>query len=142
MSRGGVRIPGKGGEPAGDRGLLRHHRHPGRLRTRLGEDGGGWPGTFDDIAAARDALDGLDDALDLSRVQVGGHHGEVQDRYAQVTPKVTVPLLSIHGTADDVVPAKYTGDAVQVPGANHFDVIDPNHPSWGIVRDWLAERLG
>jgi acetyl esterase/lipase len=186
---------------------------------RLGEDGGGWPGTFDDVAEAMDKLDGLDDRLDLARVQVvghsaggqlaayvagrpgskvvnavslagvldlaaadadklgsvladptapepagappasnpefapaiaaeagdgiprwllGGHHDEVPDRYAQVTPQLTVPLLSIHGTADDVVAAKYSRPTVEVPGANHFDVINPNHPSWDIVRKWLA----
>ena len=192
---------------------------------RLGEDGGGWPGTFDDIAAAVDALDGLDPALDLSRVQVvghsaggqlaafaagrpdakvtvakavslagvldvvtadadrfgtvltdltapepvgappatrpelapviaehagdgivhyllGGHRDDVPERYATVTPPISVPLLSILGTADDVVPAKYTAhpaaEHVEAPGANHFDVIDPNHPSWDIVRKWMA----
>ena len=43
---------------------------------RLGEPGGGWPGTLDDVAAAVDHLaalaeDGL--ALDLDRVVVAGH---------------------------------------------------------------------
>jgi hypothetical protein len=28
-----------------------------------------------------------------------------------------------------------------VPGADHFDVIDPNHPSWDIVVDALATGL-
>jgi acetyl esterase/lipase len=40
---------------------------------RLGEPGGGWPGTFLDAAAAIDALDGMDPALDLDRVVVAGH---------------------------------------------------------------------
>jgi acetyl esterase/lipase len=191
---------------------------------RLGEDGGGWPGTFDDVAAAVDTLDGLDDRLDLAKVLVvghsaggqlakyvagrtdgkirfrgavsisgvldlvaadddrlgsvladpnapepagappaqapefapviaanagdgiprwllGGHHDEVPDRYAAVTRPVTAPLLTIHGTADDVVATKYAGDPVEIPGANHFDVIDPDHESWRVVRGWLADRL-
>ena len=43
---------------------------------RIGEPGGGWPGTFDDIAAGIDALAELVDngvALDLQRVIVVGH---------------------------------------------------------------------
>lgn len=39
---------------------------------RIG-DGGGWPETFADVAAAIDRLEGLHPALDLARVQVIGH---------------------------------------------------------------------
>jgi acetyl esterase/lipase len=41
---------------------------------RLGKDGGGWPMTFDDVAAAIDHLEQLaDDDLDLRRVTLVGH---------------------------------------------------------------------
>ncbi|MET7997144.1 alpha/beta fold hydrolase [Amycolatopsis sp. NPDC005232] len=40
---------------------------------RLGESGGGWPGTFTDFAAAVDAVATLDPALDVSRVVLVGH---------------------------------------------------------------------
>lgn len=41
---------------------------------RLGRDGGGWPQTFDDVAAAIDLLAELGDArLDLARVTLLGH---------------------------------------------------------------------
>jgi acetyl esterase/lipase len=41
---------------------------------RLGRDGGGWPMTFEDVAAAIDLLATLDDvALDLGRVTLVGH---------------------------------------------------------------------
>jgi acetyl esterase/lipase len=41
---------------------------------RLGRDGGGWPQTFDDVAAAIDLLASLDDGcLDLERVTLVGH---------------------------------------------------------------------
>jgi acetyl esterase/lipase len=41
---------------------------------RLGRDGGGWPMTFDDVAAAIDLLATLDDVpLDLGRVTLVGH---------------------------------------------------------------------
>jgi acetyl esterase/lipase len=40
---------------------------------RVGEPGGGWPGTMLDAAAAMDALEGMDPALDLDRVVIAGH---------------------------------------------------------------------
>ena len=41
---------------------------------RLGKEGGGWPQTFDDVAAATDHLAALDDpSLDLERVTMLGH---------------------------------------------------------------------
>jgi acetyl esterase/lipase len=39
---------------------------------RLGKDGGGWPQTFDDVAAGIDLLAGID-GLDLDRVTLVGH---------------------------------------------------------------------
>ena len=41
---------------------------------RLGREGGGWPQTFEDVAAATDHLAALDDpSLDLARVTMLGH---------------------------------------------------------------------
>ncbi len=40
---------------------------------RLGEDGGGWPGTFEDVAAAIDHLATLHAPLDLDSVSFLGH---------------------------------------------------------------------
>jgi len=43
---------------------------------RLGDDGGGWPGTFDDIAAAVDfvgSLAELESSIDVTRVILSGH---------------------------------------------------------------------
>jgi acetyl esterase/lipase len=48
---------------------------------RTGQEGGGWPGTFDDVAAAVDALprlvaaaaEGAADVVDVGRVVLGGH---------------------------------------------------------------------
>jgi len=39
---------------------------------RVGQEGGGWPGTFEDVAAAADALAGLE-GVDASRVITVGH---------------------------------------------------------------------
>lgn len=30
---------------------------------------------------------------------------------------------------------------VMSPGADHFDVIDPDGHAWGVTRAWLGERL-
>ncbi len=48
---------------------------------RLGEDGGGWPGSFQDVAKAADALHAVEkthSSLDLHRVFVGGHSSGAQ----------------------------------------------------------------
>ncbi|MCE7008827.1 alpha/beta hydrolase [Kibdelosporangium philippinense] len=86
---------------------------------------------------------------------LGGHSDSVPDRYAVTSPAELddsgVPLLVIHGTADDVVPPRYSRDYVaakgadakyvEIPGANHFDVINPATETWKIARPWLADRL-
>lgn len=66
-----------------------------------------------------------------------------------------VPVLAVHGAADDGVPAalsrsyleKATAKGVdvrlfEVPSAGHFDVIDPRQPSWANVRQWIADQVG
>ena len=189
---------------------------------RVGQRGGGWPGTLDDVAAAVDALadactlTGMDVPLDLSRVVVVGHSAgghlalwvaarpglpagvpgagprvtvaaavsqagvadlvagayehlgrdacrellggapdEVPDRYAAASPMALlplgVPLLAVHGDADDRVPihqsetfvaaARAAGDhaeLVALPGVDHFAVIDPDHRAWHVARDFVA----
>jgi acetyl esterase/lipase len=40
---------------------------------RTGQPGGGWPGTFDDVAAAVDRRPGLAEAVDPGRVVLAGH---------------------------------------------------------------------
>ena len=181
---------------------------------RVGQQGGGWPGTLEDVAAAvdaladLDALAGLDVPLDLERVVAVGHSAgghlalwlasrpglpagtpgaaprvtvaaavslagvadlvagadeglgrdacqellgggpdDVPDRYAMASPMARlplgVPLLAVHGDADDRVPisqsetfvaaAAAAGDRaelVALPGVDHFAVIDPADGSW------------
>lgn len=68
--------------------------------------------------------------------------------------KQTAQLL-VHGELDERVPvgqsvrygrrAAAAGDTVRVvrsPGADHLEVVDPRHPSWGTVIAHLAEHLG
>ncbi|MEV7992121.1 alpha/beta hydrolase [Streptomyces sp. NPDC086077] len=217
---------------------------------RIGEPGGGWPGTFDDVAAAVDAVADLDPAIDTRRVLVVGHsagghlatwvahraalpegvpgarpgikpigavslagvldlvdadevglgsvltdldaepprgappaaHPEVwpavaaeagdgvarlllgggvaehAERYAVASPVLLadggVPVLALHGMADEVIPPAYARTyaeaatakgadvtLVESPGADHFGVVDLDGHAWGVTRGWLAERL-
>jgi acetyl esterase/lipase len=217
---------------------------------RIGEPGGGWPGTFQDVADAIDAVADLDPALDTDRVTVVGHSAgghlavwtahraalpesapganpritpvgavslagildltagdatrmgselsdpdaepprgappaarpevrpavaadagegvvrlllggrstDVPGRYAAASPKelpdTGVPRLIVHGAADDVLPPansrSYADAAIangadvrylELPGADHFDVIDPDGAAWAAVLTWLDERL-
>jgi acetyl esterase/lipase len=162
---------------------------------RTGQEGGGWPGTFDDVAVALDAIPDLlapyateppvvlghsagghlalwaatrpdarmravvslagcadlilcstlglgDGATDLL---LGGSPDTVPDRYAYADPahlpRPSVPVMLLHGTADDRVPievsrsyAVRTGAPLwELPDTDHFALIDPLSPAWPIV---------
>ena len=185
---------------------------------RVGQDGGGWPGTLDDVAAAADALASME-AVDASRVVtvghsaggqlavwlaarhrlpagvpgavprirpcaavsqagvvdlargdadnlgggacaafLGGRAGEVPGRYAAASPAsllpLGVPVLLVHGDADEIVPrdqsrgfvlaARTAGDEadlVELAGADHFDVVEPTHRAWSVVTERLPRLL-
>ena len=178
---------------------------------RVGDAGGGWPGTLLDVALAADfvrelastysldmqrvipvghsagghlalwlaarhrlpadsplatetplALAGavsLAGAIDLEHVWqlnlgngaaaelLGGDYERVPERYAAASPAALLPLgvpqVLIHGSSDDRVPivvsqeyaqrAKEAGDTVtllELPGTDHFAVIDPRSTAW------------
>ena len=175
---------------------------------RVGEvSGGGWPATFEDVAAAIDALADVDAPLDLDRVVaighsagghlallaavrraprvslagvasqagvydlveadrldlgegataqfMGGHASEIPDLYAAASPMehlpVGVPLLLIHGDADQRVPvemarryaeaARAADDDVDLvirPGDDHFVHLDVSSGAWADVEEWLG----
>ena len=155
---------------------------------RVGEPGGGWPGTFDDVkqavsfarehaprfggdptrtvvlghsagghlalwvaAEVRDlaAVIGLAPVASLHQSLsdnavaglMAGASGEFPDRYAYADPArpTPVPRLLIHGVDDEIVPISlsrgYAAPArlVEIPGADHFAVIDPQHLVWPLV---------
>lgn len=154
---------------------------------------GGWPATFDDVAAGITAL--ADQPVDLGRLLIVGHSAgghlalwaasrgpaalvvslggvsdleeaaalglgdgaaqellggepdEVPERYAAASPPrllpLRAPLLLVHGDADQEVPvatarrfAARAADAgapcelLELPGVDHFAVIDPASPAW------------
>jgi acetyl esterase/lipase len=165
---------------------------------RVGEPGGGWPGTLEDVtrgvAFAREharefggdrartfvlghsagghlalwvagrfhdlkravglgAVANLELAFSLALSDcavaefLGGTPVEVPERYAEADPArpTPVPRVLIHGDADDIVPVELTrrfaapATRIEIPGADHFAVVDPQHPAWQFV---LAELKG
>jgi len=165
---------------------------------RIGESGGGWPGTMEDVLhaaryfssvgrrynldpthtvvaghsagaqlalwlAAQGALPflgatSLAGVCDLRRawelklsdsvvVQLlGGTPQQVPKHYALASPiellPIKVPQRLLHGTADAVVPlemserfarASKNANLIKLPGANHFDLIDPRTKYWPTV---------
>ncbi len=177
---------------------------------RVGQEGGGWPETLDDVAAAADALADIAEidqarivsvghsagghlalwlgarktgrarpraavslagVADLAQAHaddlgncavtdlIGGSPVDLPERYASASPAALVPLgisqLLVHGGNDDIVPpsqsrayaerARAAGDEVEfveIPGADHFGVVDPAHEAWRAVVDRLPLLLG
>lgn len=172
---------------------------------RVGNEGGGWPGTFADIRSAFNFLvqRARKHNLDTRRIVVMGHSAgaqlalclaahepgitravslagvvdlerayqlhlshdavveflqgtpvQVPDHYREADPmQLSIPQARqwlIHGAADDVVPPAFSRDYVtakqkttpredvhllDIPGADHFDVIDPRTPAWKQIED-------
>lgn len=82
-----------------------------------------------------------------ARNLMGGMPDEVPERYAVADPAALpappVPVTLVHGTEDDRVPlamsqAFKAGRLVEIPGAGHFDLIDPQSPAWARVLSVLA----
>ena len=81
---------------------------------------------------------------------MGGGPEEVPERYAVADPAAlpppAVPVTLVHGTADDQVPVGMSrafgvGRLVEIPGAGHFDLIDPESRAWPGVMAALAGTL-
>jgi acetyl esterase/lipase len=82
-----------------------------------------------------------------ARDLMGGMPDEIPDRYAvadpAALPRPPVPVTLVHGTEDDVVPlamsqACQTGRLIEIAGAGHYDLIDPQSPVWPRVLSVLA----
>ncbi len=89
---------------------------------------------------------------------LGGSPAQVPERYAAASPAELLPLglpqLLIHGSDDENVPfsisqsyyerASLLGDhvtLVPLPGAKHFEVIDPRSAEWLIIGQELKKLL-
>lgn len=78
---------------------------------------------------------------------IGGSPEEFPERYAVAEPNLAggSAYAIIEGDSDDIVPEAFArpdrpGDVtfVLVPGADHFDVIDPTHEAWAAAVAELA----
>jgi acetyl esterase/lipase len=81
------------------------------------------------------------------RLLMGGGPDDVPERYAvadpAALPAAPVPVTLVHGVDDDIVPLRMSqaftaGRLVEIPGAGHFDLIDPQSPAWPRVLSVLA----
>ncbi len=81
---------------------------------------------------------------------LGGRSDQVPDRYAAADPHQlpppTAPVVLVHGAMDTVVPIELSEryaayatargadvELVELPGVEHFGLIDPLSPAWGAV---------
>jgi pimeloyl-ACP methyl ester carboxylesterase len=77
---------------------------------------------------------------------LGGGPEEFNDRYAATSPldllPLQVPQVLLHGTGDEIVPfelsrrfadASANARLVALPGAGHFELIDPRSQEWPTV---------
>jgi pimeloyl-ACP methyl ester carboxylesterase len=86
---------------------------------------------------------------------LGGTPAEVADHYREADPmKLAIGARQwlVHGAADDVVPPAFSRDyvrakskenvrLVEIPGAGHFDVVDPRTGVWKDVERAVRESL-
>ena len=89
---------------------------------------------------------------------LGGSPQDLSDRYRSASPIELVPLgvaqRVLHGTNDDVVPleisrryvaaAKKSRDdskLIEVAGAGHFELIDPQSSAWLVVKEAVLELV-
>ena len=112
-------------------------------------------------AGVLDLADGSAQGLGAGAVDafIGGKPAAVAERYAIASPiallPAGVPVICVHGEADDTVPirqsesyvaaARATGDParlVRLPGTGHFEVIAPRDPAWRACKDAVLEILG
>jgi acetyl esterase/lipase len=92
------------------------------------------------------------------RSLMGGTPKDLPERYAAADPGELLPLgvpqQLVQGSEDDQIPpalptrwaenARRQGDAVEVrivPGAGHFDVVDPESKAWPAGRDAMLKLL-
>jgi acetyl esterase/lipase len=100
----------------------------------------------------------LADARNLGSGAVAAFMGcsskQCDDRYAMASPvdllPITIPQTLLHGTADDIVPfelsqrfttASKNSQLIPLPGAGHFELIDPRSKEWPIVLKHICQPI-
>jgi acetyl esterase/lipase len=72
---------------------------------------------------------------------LGGGPADVPERYATAQPgRPAVPVVIVHGTEDDVVPVAVSRayvckgmKLIELPGVEHYALIDPHSSAWATV---------
>lgn len=137
----------------------------GRARLPAGLPGASGPGYCPvagaiGLAAVTDLVEGWRRGLSVDAVAafIGGTPATAPERYAVASPRALLPLgvpqALVHGAADDIVPpalsrdyaaaATAAGDAVrlhELPGVEHFAVIDPTSAAWAAIVEELQALL-
>ncbi len=107
-----------------------------------------------DLAAGAAANLGGGAVTDL----LGGPPATLAARYALTSPAALVPapapVVCVHGSVDTVVPvdqseryvraagaARATARLRVLPGVDHFALVDPADPAWGVVRSEVLDLL-
>jgi pimeloyl-ACP methyl ester carboxylesterase len=91
-------------------------------------------GVTDLARAAREGI-GANAAIEFAGPDPPGHADPMRRL------PLPVPALLAHGTEDDRVPFDYSrafaaaggGELLTLPGAGHFEVIDPRTPEWALI---------
>ncbi|MBL8663315.1 MAG: alpha/beta fold hydrolase [Candidatus Odyssella sp.] len=112
-------------------------------------------------AGVLDVADGAEQRLGDGAIDafLGARAASVPERIAVASPiallPAGVPVICVHGDADDTVPirqseryvaaARAAGDParlVRLPGTGHFEVIDPADPAWRACKEAALEIVG
>jgi acetyl esterase/lipase len=90
--------------------------------------------------------------LRLGSGVVGEFLARQMDRIPEASPlehAPRVPVRIVHGTADEIVPVELSRryasvhgcPLIEVPGSNHFDMVNPESPAWPAVREAVLTML-
>jgi acetyl esterase/lipase len=112
-------------------------------------------------AGVLDLVDGVAQGLGAGAVEafMGGKPEAMAAQYAAASPiallPLGVPVICVHGEADDIVPirqseryvsaARAAGDParlVRLTGTGHFEVIDAGDPAWRACKEAAMEIVG
>ena len=110
------------------------------------------PGDFDQVACGERLAHSQRHGVIVNAVNEGdrnrrsGQRGGIGDGIAfgnVIRSAAPVPVTLVHGVDDDTVPLRMSqaftaGRLVEIPGAGHFDLIDPQSPAWPRVLSVLA----
>jgi dipeptidyl aminopeptidase/acylaminoacyl peptidase len=139
-------------------------RQAGLPLVLVGHSAGGHLALLAARRAAADAVVALAPITDVARCAAAGlgegatplFMGDADEAaYVDASPighlPLGIPQLVMHGTADVRVPVEHSRDYVtqarslgdpinyvEVDGGDHFCVVDPEHPSWTQVMEWIG----